>query len=113
MSAITTHILDTSKGKPASDVMVVLEMNKGEQWLPLGDGLTDNDGRVKNLLSDDHKLQTGHYRLTFEINDYFEAQGTESFYPQASIDFYVKKSDEHYHVPLLLNPFGFSTYRGS
>jgi 5-hydroxyisourate hydrolase len=114
MSAITTHILDTSKGKPASGVTVVLERFSDEsEWSELGRGETDADGRLKNLLPDDAVLLSGTYRLTFETGKYFDEQSIESFYPQVTISFIIRDATQHYHVPLLLNPFGFSTYRGS
>lgn len=114
MSAITTHILDVSKGSPASGVAVVLEYLAGEGTvLELGRGVTDEDGRVKNLLSAETAIQPGVYRLTFETGKYFAAQGGESFYPQVTVIFLISNAAQHYHVPLLLSPYGFTTYRGS
>lgn len=115
-SPITTHILDTSVGRPAAGVVVTLErqVQSGEarSWEAIGDGKTDDDGRVKDLLPPD-TLIAGIYRIHFEIGAYFQALGREAFYPEATIVFQVKNPEEHYHVPLLLNPYGFSTYRGS
>jgi 5-hydroxyisourate hydrolase len=114
MSAITTHILDTSRGKPAGGVAVVLESSGAQQgWQFLGRGVTDEDGRLRSLLSDDFKLTPGAYRLIFQTGDYFAAQGVEAFYTEVTISFNVRDASEHYHVPLLLSPFGYSTYRGS
>ena len=114
MSGITTHILDTSKGKPASGVFVRLEYFSDEQeWHELGRGETDADGRLKNLLPADKEIAPGEYRLTFEVGDYFSQQSVESFYKQVIVSFVIHDSSQHYHVPLLLNPFGYSTYRGS
>ena len=113
MSAITTHILDTSVGKPAANVEVELEILKGEKWTPLGNGLTDADGRVKDLIKDSQSFVAGRYRISFAVESYFKAQKVDSFYPYVKIVFEVKETDSHYHVPLLLNPFGYSTYRGS
>ena len=114
MSHITTHILDISNGKPASGVTVTLEFFIAlETWRELGRGITDSDGRIKTLLSPDVDFQTGTYRLTFETAAYFNSHHIDSFYPHVSISFIVTDSDQHYHVPLLLSPFGFSTYRGS
>lgn len=104
---ISTHILDTSRGRPAEGVTVVLSANGRE----LARGVTNSDGRVKPLL--ETIPAAGAYRITFEVAPYFAAQKVESFFPSVSIDFTVKAVGEHYHVPLLLNPFGFSTYRGS
>jgi 5-hydroxyisourate hydrolase len=113
MSAITTHILDLSRGRPAQGVAVVLEVQAGEGWRVLGRGETNADGRQMSLLPDDFKLAAGVYRLNFSTSDYFTAQGVESFYPEVAISFIVKETAAHYHVPLLVSPFGYSTYRGS
>jgi 5-hydroxyisourate hydrolase len=114
MSAITTHILDTSIGRPASGVPVVLETRSAEgDWKVIGQGMTDMDGRVKDLLPPDTPLQAATYRLTFDTGAYFSQQSIESFYPEVSIVFTVCDAGEYYHVPLLLNPYGYSTYRGS
>ena len=114
MSAITTHILDTSRGRPASGVLVVLEIRSAEgDWKIIGHGTTDMDGRLKELLPADTPLVKAVYRLTFDTAAYFSAQSVESFYPEVSIVFNVREASEHYHVPLLLNPYGYSTYRGS
>jgi 5-hydroxyisourate hydrolase len=113
MSGITTHVLDTSRGRPASGVPVVLEIRSEKGWQEIGRSETDTDGRVRNLLPEGSALSKGIYRLTFEIETYFRAQGVEGFYPEASIVFHVREANQHYHVPLLLSPFGYSTYRGS
>jgi 5-hydroxyisourate hydrolase len=113
MSAITTHVLDTSRGKPASGVAVVLELRSAQGWQVLGRGVTDMDGRVRDLLGDDFKLTPATYRLTFQTGDYFDAQQVESFYREVTISFIVRDAAAHYHVPLLLSPFGYNTYRGS
>lgn len=114
MSAITTHILDLSSGRPAQGVAVVLEVQAEEGWQVLSGGQTDADGRLKDLLPASFNLAAGVYRLTFRTSDYFSAQGVESFYPEVTISFIVYSDGAaHYHVPLLLSPFGYSTYRGS
>jgi 5-hydroxyisourate hydrolase len=113
MSAITTHILDLSSGRPAQGVAVTLEVQADGVWKILGRGATDADGRLKDLLAVGFDLQAGVYRLTFRTSDYFAARGVESFYPEVSISFIVGDGAAHYHVPLLLSPFGYSTYRGS
>jgi len=107
---ITTHVLDTSIGKPAIGIPVQLEMHDGAQWASLGKGATDTDGRL-TLLPPGTKIKTGTYRITFDLQGYFV--GRKSFYPFATIAFTVDDSNQHYHVPLLLSGFGFSTYRGS
>jgi 5-hydroxyisourate hydrolase len=113
MSAITTHILDTTRGRPAVGVAVELEHDRaGAGFQAVGEGVTNADGRVTGLLND-AELHEGHYRLRFHVGPYFEAQDCEAFYPFVEIVFTVRSTTEHYHVPLLLNPFGYGTYRGS
>ena len=108
MSHVTTHILDASLGRPAADVTVVLEDAAGTAIVT---ARTDADGRVKDLGPD--RLAAGHYRLRFEVADYFARSGTETFYPIVTIDFTIADEEQHYHVPLLMSPFAYSTYRGS
>lgn len=108
---ISTHILDTSQGRPAAGVAVTLEQLDGTAWRRVGQGVTDADGRIKPLLETIPAV--GAYRLRFEVAAYFLLHKVESFYPSISVDFTVRATGEHYHVPLLLNPFGYSTYRGS
>jgi 5-hydroxyisourate hydrolase len=111
---ITTHILDVSKGRPASGVPVTLEfLENAKTWRVIGRDTTDADGRARNLTSTDTFLNPGVYRLTFDTAGYFIPQQTESFYPEVTVAFNVTDATQHYHVPLLLSPFGFTTYRGS
>lgn len=113
MSGITTHVLDTSRGRPARGVPVRLDRREGDLWSELGRGETDVDGRARALLPSGHVLAAGIYRLTFDTAAYFAGLGLEGFYPEAAIVFTVRDAGEHHHVPLLLSPFGYSTYRGS
>ena len=110
MSAISTHVLDTSRGAPAPGVPVVLEHRSSDGWEALGSGATDADGRARDLGPDE--ATAGTYRLTFDTGAYFDASGAPGFYPEVAIVFAVC-AGQHYHVPLLLNPYGYSTYRGS
>ena len=113
MSKITTHVLDVSLGRPAANVPVLLEAKvTGGEWKEEGRGSTDADGRLKDLAAGKNLL-AGSYRLTFDTGAYFAARKTPGFYPQVSVVFQVRDAEEHYHIPLLLSPFGFSTYRGS
>ncbi|MEO5946585.1 MAG: hydroxyisourate hydrolase [Chitinophagaceae bacterium] len=112
MSQLTTHILDTSKGKPAAGVAVVLFQLEKDSWKEIASGVTNSDGRIADLLKKDVMLKAGNYKLTFETKPYFEKQNIQTFYPFVEIVFTITDG-EHYHVPLLLNPFGYSTYRGS
>ena len=114
MSAITTHVLDTTRGCPAAGVPVTLELvDPKEQWRLVGNGTTDGNGRLRTLLAEDVEPIPGVYRLTFETRAYFDALGLRTFFPQVTVTFEVRKGEAHYHVPLLLSPFGYSTYRGS
>lgn len=113
MSAITTHVLDTSRGRPASGVPIGLfRRDDAGAFVELARGATDADGRLRNL-TDGKSLEKGVYRLVFDTAAYFASIATLGFYPEAAITFEVRAPSEHHHVPLLLNPFGFSTYRGS
>src|SRR5918911_4970229 len=113
MSGITTHVLDTARGRPASGVPVRLEMLVEGDWRALGQGVTDADGRLRDLLPEDFALKEGGYRLTFDAGVYFAASGSEGFYTEISVSFVVRDAAAHYHVPLLLSPYGYTTYRGS
>jgi 5-hydroxyisourate hydrolase len=112
MSAITTHILDTALGKPAVGVPVKLEFEKNGSYVQIGQGITNSDGRVSDLLKDDHNLELGIYKISFATAKYYKDLNQKTFYPEASIIFNVE-ANEHFHVPLLLSGFGYSTYRGS
>ena len=110
---ITTHVLDTARGGPAVGVTVILELRQASEWSPIGRGTTDENGRVASL-TDDRELIPGTYRLTFDTGTYHREQGISvPFFPEAKITFNVRDIDEGYHVPLLLSPFGYSTYRGA
>ena len=112
MNTITTHVLDVSLGKPAAGIPVALEVKKRDSsWAAVGSGTTDKDGRVANLLADG-TLSMGTYRLTFETASYL-SKGRNAFFPQVSVVFNVEDANQHYHIPLLLSPYGYSTYRGS
>jgi 5-hydroxyisourate hydrolase len=114
MSTISTHILDTSRGTPASGVAVTLEVqNVDETWNPLSEAWTDEDGRIKPFFLVDSHLEAGIYRLTFDIEGYFSGLDVRTFYPQVAVIFTIEDSTQHYHIPLLISPFGYSTYRGS
>lgn len=109
MNKITTHILDTSIGKPATGIPVILYKQHDDYWDVIGANTTDKNGRISEFPDQHEKLNSGIYKLKFEVHAYFEG---DSFFPFVEIVFVVDKG-EHYHVPLLLSPFGYSTYRGS
>lgn len=114
MSSITTHVLDTSTGRPASDIDVALAvLGRDDTWSTLGAAKTDADGRAKNLLPPGTTLSPGTYRLRFDTGSYHTSRGQEPFFPHVEIVFLVRDPTRHHHVPLLLSPFGYSTYRGS
>lgn len=111
---ISTHVLDTAGGRPAAGVAVTLE-RRGDDgcWHRAGDGITDDDGRVGALLAEGAEPAAGVYRLTFHLEPWFAERGVDAFYPLAAVVFRVREPAEHHHVPLLLAPYGYSTYRGS
>jgi 5-hydroxyisourate hydrolase len=112
--AVTSHVLDTSLGRPAAGVKIVLERSKGEtEWQEIGRGTTDAGGRASNLVPEGARLERGIYRLTFDTASYFGAQGLTGLYPNVPIVFEIRDAGGHYHLPLLLSPYGYSTYRGS
>ncbi|MFT4468826.1 hydroxyisourate hydrolase [Arthrobacter sulfonylureivorans] len=110
-SHITTHILDTGTGKPASGVKALLEAQEVSGWREVAEGRTDSDGRITNLGPE--AVDAGVYRIRFETGPYFAAAGVETFFPSVEVTFEVKEPAQHYHVPLLISPFAYSTYRGS
>ena len=116
MSGISTHVLDTARGRPAAGVAVSLARKTGNGWTELAAASTDAGGRVGNLLPAQVKDPAGTYRLRFDVGAYFAAQGAGAdaapFYPYVEIVFQIRDV-EHYHVPLLVSPFGYTTYRGS
>jgi 5-hydroxyisourate hydrolase len=113
MSPITTHVLDTAAGRPARGLAVRLE-SRGPtgRFRVLARGATDADGRVKDLLPEG-PVRKGVYRLVFDTGAYFRARRVAAFYPEVSVVFQIADPRQHHHVPLLLSPFGYSTYRGS
>ena len=114
MSAITTHVLDIASGHPAPGVDVTLERrNAGNAWEVVGRGATDQDGRLRALMPESHPATPGTYRLTFDTGSYFGSRGIRSFYPQVAVTFEIVQGEAHSHVPLLVSPYGYSTYRGS
>ncbi|HEY2804875.1 MAG TPA: hydroxyisourate hydrolase [Gemmatimonadales bacterium] len=111
---ITTHVLDTSSGKPAAGIKVSLEaLSAPEGWKQIGWGTTDRDGRVRELLPEGKRLDERRYRLVFDTASYFAEKNVAAFYPVVIVVFDVQHPNQNHHVPLLLSPFGYSTYRGS
>ena len=112
MSPITTHVLDTATGSPAAGLPITLERKTADGWVTITSAVTNSDGRVANLM-EEGTLTAGVYRMTFDTGAYFAANGTLGFYPYVPVPFEIVATDQHYHVPLLLSPYGYSTYRGS
>lgn len=110
---ISTHVLDVSSGKPAAGVRVTLAVVAGDQRTVAATGVTDSDGRIKDVLGKLKRLEATTYGLTFETGAYFLARGITAFHPSITVTFDVTDADEHFHVPLLVSPFGYTTYRGS
>ena len=113
MSGISTHVLDLALGRPAAGVLVRLERENAGVWRRLTQDQTDADGRIRSVLPDGEALERGQYRLGFETAAYFRAQGSTCFHPYIEIAFEVTDPAQNYHVPLLVTPYGYSTYRGS
>ncbi|XP_055604506.1 5-hydroxyisourate hydrolase [Uranotaenia lowii] len=115
---LSTHILDTSRGKPAPNVAISLYRagidRSVDSWAKLGQGATDNDGRYRGFFeSNPAEFTSGVYKLRFQVGQYYQQLKVETLYPYVEIVFEIKDASQHYHIPLLLNPFGYSTYRGS
>ncbi len=114
MSGISTHVLNLVTGLPARGVAVTLEGQTAlRMWRHIGEGRTDQDGRLDQFLPAGTRLQAGTYRLTFDVEAYFRSQQTAGFHPEIAITFTVRDPTQHHHIPLLLGPFGYTTYRGS
>jgi 5-hydroxyisourate hydrolase len=110
---ITTHILDLSTGKPAGGVRVSLTRINNAERIKVGAGVTDADGRLKGLVPKGGQVDAGVFELTFETGTYFRARGVEPFHPRVTVAIEITDPAQNYHVPLLVSPFGFTTYRGS
>ena len=111
-SQITTHILDTSRGKPASGITAKLYHFQHHVWEEIAADVTNLDGRIVDLLPEGIRLENGIYKMHFDTEKYFDHFNIPTFYPYIEIVFNLD-SDEHFHIPLLLSPFGYTTYRGS
>jgi 5-hydroxyisourate hydrolase len=112
--SVTTHVLDIAAGRPAAGVAVALEMRDASgDWSRLGQGVTDQDGRLAGLVPASRRLEAGVHRLVFDTGAWYEQSGVAGFYPEVSVVFEVRDPTQHYHVPLLLSAHGYTTYRGS
>ena len=114
MSRISTHVLDIAGGRPAVDIPVRLERRDvTASWRVIADMRTDSDGRCNQLLPENEDMPLGWYRLVFETESYYAAQKTDGLYPVIEIIFQVRNGESHFHIPVLLSPNGYTTYRGS
>lgn len=113
MPEISTHILDTSRGRPATGVEVTLSQWNGDHWRTLSQATTDKNGRITDLHPGTTQGEQGLYRLQFVTEKYFSALNTEALYPWVDVVFQIKDTNEKYHIPLLLSGHGYTTYRGS
>jgi 5-hydroxyisourate hydrolase len=111
---ISSHVLDLNSGKPSEGIKAELFIYQpdSKEWLPVGNGVTNKDGRIQNMLNE-KAVQKGLYKIVFFTGEYFEKKGLDAFYPEIDVKFQIKDPTQKYHIPLLLNQFGFSTYRGS
>lgn len=110
---LSVHVLNLENGLPSPDVKVVLEQKQGDNWVELNSAVTNEQGRITALYPEGKALEKGTYKVTFETGDWFEKHDTETFFPEIPVIFSADGKLDHYHVPLLLSPYGFSTYRGN
>ncbi|TWR89362.1 hydroxyisourate hydrolase [Pseudomonas saxonica] len=110
---LSVHVLNLENGLPSPGVSVTLEKHVGKDWQSLSQGVTNEQGRIGELFPAKQALEAGEYRVVFKTGEYFKKVGRDTFFPEIPVIFEVKNVDQHYHIPLLLSPYGFSTYRGS
>ena len=110
---LSVHVLNLENGLPSPGVNVTLEKHVGQNWQPLAQGVTNEQGRIGELFPEKQAMKAGQYRVVFKTGEYFKKAGRDTFFPEIPVIFEVKNADQHYHIPLLLSPYGFSTYRGS
>ena len=110
---LSVHVLNLENGLPSPGVNVTLEQHVGSDWKTLAQGTTNEQGRIAELFPADRAFVAGEYRVVFKTGEYFKQAKRETFFPEIPVIFEVKQTEQHYHIPLLLSPYGFSTYRGS
>ena len=110
---LSVHVLNTETGLPSANIPVVLEAQQGDKWVKLNEGKTDNNGRISELYPKDTNLQKGIYKVTFKTSEWAKANKKRSFFPEIPVVFVIDGNLEHYHIPLLLSSYGYSTYRGN
>lgn len=110
---LSVHVLNLENGLPSTNVKVVLEAQQNDKWTEINTGTTDEQGRIAELYPKDTPLQKGVYKVTFKTGDWFRQKNERSFFPEVPVVFVIDGSLEHYHIPLLISPYGYSTYRGN
>ncbi|VXC08364.1 hydroxyisourate hydrolase [Massilia sp. 9I] len=110
---LSVHVLDLQSGRPTAGIRVALEQRDGAAWRELANGVTDAQGRIQALYPKNGKLAAGDYRIVFQTGEHYKRQGQATFFPRIPVEFSVDAPTQHYHIPLLLSPFGYSTYRGN
>ncbi len=110
---LSVHVLNLENGLPSPGINVTLEKHVGQNWQPLAEGTTNEQGRIAELFPVKQAFEAREYRVVFKTGEYFKKTKHETFFPEIPVIFEVKQTDQHYHIPLLLSPYGFSTYRGS
>lgn len=110
---LSVHILDLETGQPMKGVTVTLEQQRGNEWRKLKSDVTNEQGRIVDLFPAEESVSIGVYRVIFKTGEHYAKLKRETFFPEIPVHFYIKSSADHYHIPLLLSPFGFSTYRGN
>ena len=110
---LSVHILDLQTGQPTAGVTVTLEQKTGTDWRQLASGVTNAQGRIAEMYPADKTIEKGDYRIVFKTGEHYARLKQETFFPEIPVQLHVEKTDQHYHIPLLLSPFGFSTYRGN
>ena len=110
---LSVHVLNLENGLPSANVKVVLEAQQNDKWTEINSGSTDEQGRISELYPKDTPLQKGVYKVTFKTGDWFRQKNERSFFPEVPVVFVIDGSLEHYHIPLLISPYGYSTYRGN
>lgn len=110
---LSVHVLNLDNGLPSANVKVVLETQQINQWVEINSGTTNEQGRITELYPKDTALQKGIYKVTFKTGDWFRQKNQRSFFPEVPVVFVIDGSLDHYHIPLLISPYGYSTYRGN
>ncbi|EJL92568.1 hydroxyisourate hydrolase [Pantoea sp. BIGb0393] len=110
---LSVHVLNLQTGSPTSGIEVELDQKQNNNWVKLATGKTDSNGRISALFPEDKTASAGSYRVVFKTGDYYKMSNQKTFFPEIPVEFNMESNGEHYHIPLLLSPFGYSTYRGN